>query len=306
MDQSIDRLIQQLLGYPNNSSSLGIRATTIPDGIMKGKVVIEVVTKAGFRLLDLPRELRERIYDFTFERPGKLEIKDISWYKYDRMNGRWPSGNKGNKHRKVIGAGLRDKQAHLGQDWDSNLAKWIGGKPSEFSLLLTNKQIHAEATPTAYRANHCVFRTRVTTSLPMFLNVIGPSIKYLQEISIGNDDRPHKDLLSLAQLRDHLVVLKAATGLRKLYLVPDKLVLLWAKVRAKDPSNPDSWACAFNKIVSNFLLDLKKAYKASGWSWKAADVIQFVDTGRPSETEKQQLAQFEAAFREIARGYLED
>ena len=288
----MDQVVLRLQADPENRD-LCFKQTIIIDGTGKGRYMIEVLSMVGFRLLELPPELRERIYGFALPQPTTYDIKT-----YTTMDA---TCNRASKTKVVSTNTFLSHDSHRGQKFDHANAKWRGGPPSELSLLLVNKQIHAEATPFFYRSNCFRFHTKIGARINLFIETIGPSVQHLGEIKL--------DKVSIPQLKEVLVLLKAATGLRKLHLgmEGDSLLLKQVAGKAKDEGDPVSWACAFNKVVSNFLIELKKAYRASNRSWKAADVVQFVKSdSRFVSATKWKVDLFEETFREIARGYLED
>ncbi|PPJ56977.1 hypothetical protein CBER1_00497 [Cercospora berteroae] len=293
----MERLVRQLRLSKKNKD-LSFRTTVIPDGAMKGRVIIEVLTKAGFRLFDLPPELRERIYGFVFAEPTGYKI-DI--YRSSIRMDAQRDFLEGIFLKKVVhGGDFRNVRTHKGQKWDDQRLKWIGGPPNVLSLLRVNRQIHAEATPVAYGTNRFVLYSNKFACAQRFIRVIGPSAQFLRDIQI-------RDISSLKQLHHILMALSNAPGVRRL-VVPDLLATVSARSAAKNHDNPDSWACAFHKVIRLDLMDIKKKYKASNRCWRASDFIQFANESAPLDVAQldKDFEIFEAAFREIARAYLDE
>ena len=294
---SLERMVEQLRSQNHNDFS--IKTTVVPDGTMQGQLIIEVQTKVGFRLLDLPPELRERIYGYVFAERKGYQI-DIYSGSFSRKRGveRGPTEST----KLVCGPNFRNRKTHMGQIWDHQTAKWIGGPPSGLSLLLVNKQIHHEAAPVAYRTNRFIFKNEVFSRVDRFVEVIGTSAKHLGEVEV-------QKVRGFKQLKQILGALENASGLHRLYL-PERLVYREAKEAAKDPQDPESWACAFHKVIRLFLMELKKKYKASNRVWRVSDIVQFTRgtawLNDMAGQSREDFEVFEGAFREIARAYLDE
>lgn len=288
--RSAEELVKQL-SWKIDNAHLRFTVVTVLDGALKGQVVIQGIPRVGSLLLDLPLELRDRIYSYVFARQTDITIKS-----YAGRNG----------VKLVSGSDFRTPSCHPGQKWNRLQGKWNGGPPSEFSVLLANKQIHAEATPVAYRLQAFKFRSHPSVRVPHFVELVGTSVRHLGVVKLENTN--------IQGFKAILQALKGATGLHKLHIPAHDFVFEHIKYKAKNFDDPVSWACAFNKLISNFLLDLQKAYKASNRSWKAVDVVQIERTWytdrssmryRYSKKMLSELDLFEAAFKEITAGYLE-
>lgn len=304
MDRRTADALVKKLSSDLDTAHIRFIATTVLHGALKGKVVIHGESRIGCLLLELPLELRERIYGFALPNSETFHIKKR------RYPGTLEDKDSDSAHEKLLKSLQRSRVRAL-------------------SLLMVNKQIHAEATPLVYRSNCFEFKKNIGSKIHPFIKLIGPSVQHLGEVKLHH--------ISIPQLKEVLVLLKPATGLRKLHLPIGQtylnlagsphsrlyqydLLLDQVKRKAKVKDDPVSWACAFNKVVSNFLMDLNKAYKASDRSWKAADVVHFVrfiPHRRPVHWSEEShrrtrlkleadLDKFEETFREIARGYLED
>ncbi|KAM3423820.1 hypothetical protein BST61_g1219 [Cercospora zeina] len=292
----MEGLVEKLRSMTENKD-LSIKTTEIPDGAMKGRVMIEVQTKAGFRLLELPPELRERIYGYVFAEPTAIQI-GISSTMF-RDEGFHPPKTYGTV-KLTCGPNFRNDKTHKGQSWNGRTAKWTGGPPNPLSLLLVNKEIHAEATPVAYRTNRFVFQNNVFNRVDRFVETIGSSVQHLGEVEF-------RKIGSIKQLKHIMYALRDAGALRRLY-ISRRFIFLNVVHDARDAKDPDSWACAFHRLIRLFLVDLKKKYNASNRLWKVSDVVQFIDDplGWESDTFKVGFPAFEVAFREIARAYLDE
>lgn len=130
-------------------------------------LVLEPVTHANcFRFLDLPPELRGMIYDLLLQEPEGIAIRTHK-----------PVG----LARRPVRSTFRTA-AHKEMQWDKLSGKWIGQKPSNFSLLRVNRQIRDEAAAVAY-GNHA-FNFSDMAATVIFLETIGSMRKHLRHIGL--------------------------------------------------------------------------------------------------------------------------
>ncbi|KJX96400.1 hypothetical protein TI39_contig632g00004 [Zymoseptoria brevis] len=231
-----------------------LKMTTIPDGSMKGKVIIEVLPAVESRLFDLPPELRERIYRVILVRSRPVILSTSRTQKC--------------RIRVVSGMNFRSEDHHTYQKWDKEKGKWNFYSASWIDLIRVNKQIHREAAPIAYGAN--TFTQNGSIALTHFVPLIGSAIHHLATIDFGAK-------CTWSNIKDTLVELRTATGLRKLIFHETMLFgPLKLKIDKLDPAaRARDLKRAARKVSTTLrvlLPGLQEAYKASGRTWMAADV----------------------------------
>ncbi|KAF7194336.1 hypothetical protein HII31_04369 [Pseudocercospora fuligena] len=288
-----------------------LNALVIPDGTFKGHTVLMVVAnrpdvvtpKHPFRLMDVPPELRLRIYGYVLTlgeegKEGRVTLDTYNWS---------PLGEKDTRQKCVTKGFKRSHNSPWHKDlmWAKQEAKWVGGEPSPFSLLLVNKQIDIEATPIAYSSN--CFKIKSISVALSFAKTVGVNVKHLTTV--------HLRLGSLPLFEKTLKALSDANGLRTLYL-SDIFILGELSRRAKHKDNAASWAEVLNSGTSirSLLLAAQATYRAKALKWLALDIVQvgyerFCRPHVPTEVEeerqnREKLPDFIKAFRKLANEYL--
>jgi hypothetical protein len=228
---------------------------------MKGKVVIEIVGETGFRFLDLPLEIRDRIYRLVLVQSEPIQI----WT---------PVGGK------TIMSGKNFASDLYHPDYQpEGLGKWLHGPESWLNLLSVNKEIYSETVPIVYGAN--TFKQKSSTALNHFVPTIGRYIQQLSTVDFGSSCR-------WVTIKAALEALKEASGLRK--LIFQDTMLLHALHQAVSNPQPLRMAQKMSEDLSIILPGLQKAYVAQGRTWKAVDVPCL----RPSEENDGALGSKEA------------
>lgn len=290
-----------------------LNAVVIPDGTFKGHTVLMVVAnrpevdtpKHPFRLMDVPPELRLRIYGYvlTLGEEGKEGRVTLDTYN-------WSPLGEGETRQKCVTKGFKrshNSPWHKDLMWAKQEAKWVGGEPSPFSLLLVNKQINVEATPIAFSSN--CFKIKSISVALSFAKTVGVNVKHLTKI--------HLRLGSLPLFEKTLKALSDANGLRTLYL-SDIFILNELRGRAQDKDDAASWAEVLNSGTSirSLLLSAQATYRAKALKWLALDIVQIgyeknwrSHTQADFEEERQnkrRLPEFLKAFRKLANEYLRE
>ncbi|SMR62997.1 unnamed protein product [Zymoseptoria tritici ST99CH_3D1] len=248
-----------------------LKTTIISEGEMKGKVLIEVVADTGFRFLDLPTELRDRIYRLILVHADPVSL-----------TGHTVDGKLQARSGRNLPPSMRP--SHTLRVWDVRRRTWSSGEASSFSILSVNKQIHNEATPVMYGAH--TFRQNSSTALALFVGGIGSSAKYLTAVDFGGGTNT-----SWSNLRNGLIALKNAPNLRKM-IFEDKMLLNALRQHTSHHDVPRP-AVAMSDCLFVVLPKLQKALEASGRAWKAVDVpclrsdVKF--NGKTGSKEAQQL-----------------
>ncbi|SMQ54720.1 unnamed protein product [Zymoseptoria tritici ST99CH_3D7] len=240
-----------------------LRMTTITSGHLKGQTVIEVIGSTGFRFLDLPIELRDRIYRLILIQSEPILLSALISLK---------SGTKL----------LSTKKFPYDPKYHHKSTRWSCGPQSWLSLLAVSKQIQAEVAPIAYGAN--TFKQDSSTALSHFAPKIGSFIQHLAVVDFGQS-------CTWVNIRRTLNDLKQAKGLRKLIFEEGMLLHALFMVARKD--DHQKMAAIMSKDLSDLLMGLQNAYKASGRTWKAADVPCLRSDeeyrGKPGSKEAQRL-----------------
>ncbi|EME85340.1 uncharacterized protein MYCFIDRAFT_88756 [Pseudocercospora fijiensis CIRAD86] len=279
----------------------------VPHGTLKGRTLLEIVPNFSkacpeqpFRFSDLPTELKVRIYGYVLilGETGCVTLDTHNWWSSDFRRSRQKCVTKGFKRT--------DKSPwHKGLKWEEQEAKWVGGEPSPFSLLLVNKEINAEATPIAYGSN--CFDIKSYPIARSFAKTIGANLKHLTMIRLR--------ACSLTTFDQALRALFGADGLRRMYL-SDSFVLEVLRSEAQDREDVSSWAEVLDHAVRGLLLVAQATNRAKGRKWRALDIIQLrrekryrledVEQVEEKRQDREKLQAFRQAFRKRANAYLRE
>lgn len=273
----------------------GLEVVTIPDGSQKGALLIRVTPKRHFRFLDLPAELRDRIYAYALSDQNR-KIRIIT-------HAIRPFGTPKISKIKPVQVGFDIRCRHRGLKFDKKSAKWIGAQRSPLSLLLVNKQIHAESVTIAYGSPRFTFFD--VQGPNVFAQTIGQSIKYITAVHIVG--------ANFAEVKKICEALQRATGIRTISL-SQRLILRSLRSGAEHSDDVYTWAAILNRAMSSMLLGAQATHRARGRSWRALDILQVECTHYDTihtvygsnKNDKAKIKEFLAAFRELANHYLKE
>lgn len=195
-------------------------------------------TAGGFRLMDLPPEIRNLIYSFMVEADDcKVRITTSKKVHEPR--------------RPALGGGK----------WDAGSKRRVAPSALYSTILRTSKQVLREAAPILYGTNHFSFNGFGT--LQIFLDRIGSMRKYLRFIRMDTSG------FQRSKVRTSLNMLKDATDLRMLSfdhenLCLDKVPYYFHKVTLT----------TFTYFVRPFLKALHRARLGSNNEMSVLDVIK--------------------------------
>lgn len=260
--------------------------TKITEGSRKGNVYIEIVSKNGFRFLDLHSEIRIQIYKMLFVKPDPIPLAT-----FRRKIG----------VKVVTGTSFDDAKMHPGRVWDQKNLKWTGDLPNELSLLRVNTQIYCEATPIVYGENR--FIQGSSTAFIHFAPTIGPDLNFLTALDFG-------EACTRFNMRETFVALKGATGLRTLQF---SLSMVYDSYAGKRHMRIARCAQYLANDLMALLLCLQASYKAERRTWKAVDVVRIRGhhTAAPLGKAlvllcKSEVKEFQAMIRKVTNVYLKE
>ncbi|KAK4614061.1 hypothetical protein CLAFUW4_09474 [Fulvia fulva] len=125
-----------------------------------------------FRILDLPAELRLRIYEYVLKEQDTISILYIN-----------RTISPGVYKMEFVRPGHRRDKHHRGVIWDRRSRGWVPAPPSPTALLLVNKQINAEATKVLYGSNR--FKFADLFCLREFIELLGDRAQWFQHIELS-------------------------------------------------------------------------------------------------------------------------
>ncbi|KAF2165059.1 hypothetical protein M409DRAFT_24445 [Zasmidium cellare ATCC 36951] len=162
---------------------------TITEGPMKGFQALVLVPSGFFRLLDLPTEVRDMIYE-TVGAEGTTKLK-----LYRRKA---PGGSK------VVGAEyeLRSKTWKEKRKWDEELKKWIDKeRRTALSLLQVSKQVYNEAFKVLYRSRRFRFSFECDGTLSRFFELNEKCAQHITHIVLRSSSNNQRSMEALAKAR---------------------------------------------------------------------------------------------------------
>lgn len=157
---------------------------------MKGHRALVLVPAGSFRLLDLPAEIRQMIYEYLLTRENPIKLK------------------------RYIGRIVQQSFTHgtvKTDGWDAELRKWKSRECHLHAIMGVNKEIQQEAAEVLYSTNRFVFQDPQTLSL--LSKLAGEGTHHLRHIELAASRGDTSGHLAAA-----LNVLKECASLRTLSL----------------------------------------------------------------------------------------
>lgn len=141
----------------------------VTEGPLTGCNVLVLESTPGFRFLDLPPEIRNKVYGYLLE-----EANPIGIHTYSPVR----------KPVRSVRAGYvpGSYTTRAGLTWDKETCKWIGEPPSAFALLRVCKQMLQETAPVAYGNN--TFSPRSFRDAHVWFNAIGSMRRYVRRFQL--------------------------------------------------------------------------------------------------------------------------
>ncbi|KAK4553680.1 hypothetical protein LTR86_009178 [Recurvomyces mirabilis] len=251
-----------------------LKPLTVFEGRYKGQRVLVLSPAENshyFPFLDLPPELRKMIFDLLL---GGESTISVETYKPPHKPRRpVTQGFMNAKHR-------RDKLK-----WDSTEGKWIGQKPSDLSILRTNKQMRDEAGAAIYGRH---FDLIDSTGAAIFVDAIGNFRSYLKHISITFGSRMYGT--RVRAMFKHLV---SSENLKSITIPHDIICSQHQEIRPRsyDTSQGFARACA------PYIKKIHKVRTASGAVVQALDLIQLTSVAKCRQCEHDNVDGCQGLFR---------
>ena len=142
------------------------------EGAFRGRHALILEPTTGFRLLDLPPEIRANIFSLLLEENKPIRIEAF------KLKG---------KDRRAVRESFESKHTRLHKNlqWDDSKGKWLDLPPSAYSLVRVSKHVSREVLPIAFGKNKFEFAR--TAELNIFLESIGSMRKYLRHIRLPDN-----------------------------------------------------------------------------------------------------------------------
>ncbi|EME47919.1 hypothetical protein DOTSEDRAFT_32275 [Dothistroma septosporum NZE10] len=177
---------------------------TITSGPLKGCKAIILVPAGSFRLLDLPREIRNMIYMLLVNCDGPTDLVPYT-----------PNGGRGDNRRRVVQRSFKLRAKDSKHGWDDWTKKFDEPSTDSMSLLLVNRQTMEEVMEVLYGSNTFAFDS--LKAIKLFEALCAHALHHIRSVELAFDSHPFMHRVQ-ADLERAQQALWHATSLRKLQI----------------------------------------------------------------------------------------